>query len=32
MTGINYRWFVVPLALVTAAALVFARYDAIARV
>jgi len=32
MTGIDYRWFVVPLALITAAALVFAHYDAIARV
>lgn len=32
MTGIDYRWFVVPLALLAAGALVFARYDAIARV
>lgn len=32
MTGVAYRWFVVPLALITASPLIFARYDAIARV
>ncbi len=32
LTGIDYRWWVAPIAAITGALLVFAKYDAIARV
>ncbi|GAC1310580.1 MAG: divalent metal cation transporter [Vulcanimicrobiaceae bacterium] len=32
LTGVDYRWFVAPLALLTGTVLVLAKYDAIARV